>query len=184
MSAAVKAVATSSLFWPGAGGDVGRLGGKAASLVRLAEVGVVPPWFAIPADAFVASAEITAVVTRLGTGASGTYASVTAKYNLPFLEGLSVSGEFGHYWLGTTNLAIWSTVPPTNLPDYAYWNAGVSYTWKNLTADVRYHDTNLNKTQCSAITGPSNGVSGGVSKYCNAAFVATLSFSLQAKDIK
>jgi hypothetical protein len=33
-------------------------------------------------------------------------------------------------------------VPPTNLPDYTYWNAGVSYTWKNLTADVRYHDTN------------------------------------------
>ena len=27
--------------------------------------------------------------------------------------------------------------PPTNLPDYLYWNAGISYTYKNLTADVR-----------------------------------------------
>ena len=63
---------------------------------------------------------------------------MTAKYNLPFLEGLSVSGELGHYWLGTTNLAIWSTVPPTNLPDYNYWNAGVSYTWKNVTACLLY----------------------------------------------
>uniref|UniRef100_A0A9E8CJQ9 TorF family putative porin n=1 Tax=Bosea sp. NBC_00436 TaxID=2969620 RepID=A0A9E8CJQ9_9HYPH len=121
----------------------------------------------------------------LGTGASGTYASVTAKYSLPFLEGLSVSGEFGHYWLGTTNLAIWSTVPPTNLPDYNYWNAGVSYTWKNVTADVRYHDTDLSKNECFALTADPRGITSGSgrSKWCGATVVATLSFDITASSL-
>ncbi len=121
----------------------------------------------------------------LGTGASGTYASVTAKYSLPFLEGLSVSGEFGHYWLGTTNLAIWSTVPPTNLPDYNYWNAGVSYTWKNVTADLRYHDTDLSKSECFALTADSRGIAtgSGRSKWCGATVIATLSFDITASSV-
>lgn len=121
----------------------------------------------------------------LGTGASGTYASVTAKYNLSFLEGLSVSGELGHYWLGTTNLAIWSTVPATNLPDYTYWNAGVSYNWKSLTADLRYHDTTLSKTECFALTADPRGITTGSSrsKWCGAAVVATLSFDITASSV-
>ena len=121
----------------------------------------------------------------LGTGASGTYASVTAKYNLPFLEGLSVSGELGHYWLGTTNMAIWSTLPPTNLPDYSYWNAGMSYNWKNVTADIRYHDTTLSKTECFALTADPRGINlaTGRSKWCGAAVVATLSFDITASSI-
>lgn len=121
----------------------------------------------------------------LGTGASGTYASVTAKYTLPFLEGLSVSGEFGHYWLGTTNQAIWSTTPPTDLPDYLYWNAGVSYTYKNLTADLRYHDTNLSKTECFANTADPRGVltGSGRSKWCGPAVIASLSFDITASSV-
>ncbi|RDJ21799.1 hypothetical protein DWF00_25995 [Bosea caraganae] len=121
----------------------------------------------------------------LGTGAQGTYASVTAKYALPFLEGLSVSGEFGHYWLGTTNLAIWSTVPATDLPDYNYWNAGVSYTWKNLTADLRYHDTDLSKKECFLLTADPRGVNNGTasSKWCNPTVVATLSFDITASSL-
>lgn len=121
----------------------------------------------------------------LGTGASGTYASLTAKYTMPFLEGLAVSGELGYYWLGTTNLAIWSTVPPTNLPDYAYWNAGVSYTWKNVTADLRYHDTDLSKGDCFLLTADPRGITtgSGRSKWCGAAFVATLSFDITASSL-
>jgi uncharacterized protein (TIGR02001 family) len=121
----------------------------------------------------------------LGTGANGTYASVTAKYALPFLEGLSVSGELAHYWLGTTNLAIWSTVPPTNLPDYLYWNAGVSYTYKNLTADLRYHDTDLSKNECFLNTTDPRGIVTGTgrSKWCGPAVVATLSFDITASSV-
>jgi uncharacterized protein (TIGR02001 family) len=121
----------------------------------------------------------------LGTGATGTYGSVTAKYNLPFLEGLSVSGELGHYWLGTTNLAIWSTVPPTDLPDYTYWNAGLSYTYKNLTADLRYHDTSLSKSECFLLTADPRGITAGTgrSKWCNPTVVATLSFDITASSV-
>ena len=120
----------------------------------------------------------------LGLGANGTYASITAKYALPFLEGLSISGELGHYWLGTTNQAIWSSTPPTNLPDYTYWNAGISYTWKNLTADLRYHDTDLSKRQCFLNTGDPRGVLTGsnTSKWCGAAIVGTLSFDITASS--
>jgi uncharacterized protein (TIGR02001 family) len=119
----------------------------------------------------------------LGTGASGTYASVTAKYALPFLEGLSVSGEVGHYWLGTTNLAIWSTNPPTNLPDYTYWNIGAGVTYKAFTLDLRYHDTNLSGAQCALVSGdPRQVTNGGTSRWCGEAFIAKLSIDTTLAD--
>lgn len=136
-------------------------------------------------DAFTLGGNIFYAWDWLGTGATGTYASVTAKYNLPFLEGLAVSGEYGHYWLGTTNLAIWSTVPPTNLPDYSYWNAGLSFTWKNLTADIRYHDTSLSKRDCFALTADPGGIlsGSGRSKWCGPAVVGSLSFDITASSL-
>lgn len=109
----------------------------------------------------------------LGTGADGTYYAATAKVNMPFLEGLAVSGELGRYVLGTTSPQLGSI----RLPDYTYWNAGVSYTYKVFTLDLRYHDTNLSKTQCFTLTAdPAGIVSGnGRSKWCDPAFVASLS---------
>ncbi|MDB5545237.1 MAG: hypothetical protein JWO64_2386 [Hyphomicrobiales bacterium] len=114
----------------------------------------------------------------LDTGASGQYLAATLAWKLPM--DFALSGELGRQFLGTAD----TKHGGANLPDYTYWNVGASYTYKVATLDLRYHDTNLSKTQCAAITGPSNGVSGGASKYCNAAFVATLSFALTAKDIK
>jgi uncharacterized protein (TIGR02001 family) len=110
----------------------------------------------------------------LGTGAEATYVSGTAKYSLPFLDGLAVSGEFGRYMIGTTSPQLGSI----RLPDYNYWNAGVSYTYKVVTLDLRYHDTNLSKTECFALSGdPSGIVSGsGRSKWCNSTFIASLGF--------
>lgn len=124
----------------------------------------------------------------LGTGATGTYASGTVKYNLPFLEGLSVSGEFGRYWLGTTDINV-AFPTPIRLPDYNYWNVGLSYTYKNLTADVRYHDTNLSKRECFALTSDPRGINrgnaGGVfsSNWCNPTVVGSLSFDITASSL-
>jgi uncharacterized protein (TIGR02001 family) len=138
----------------------------------------------------------------LNTGADGTYLSGTAKYVMPatFLPsgvGMYVSGELGYYWLGTTDLAVSSTgfavyvnnagTGGIDLPSYAYWNAGIGFTYKVLTLDLRYHDTNLNKDECNALTGdPGANASGGVivgnstqfgsSNWCGSAFVAKLSF--------
>lgn len=108
----------------------------------------------------------------LHTGATGTYASVTAKYATPFIEGLAFSGELGHYFLGRTSFALGSI----DLQDYTYWNAGVSYTFKVFTVDLRYHDTNLSKADCFVITGdPSGFFNGGRSNWCGSAIIASIS---------
>lgn len=123
----------------------------------------------------------------LGSGAPGTYANLTAKYTLPdrflgFLPaGLAVSGEFGRYSLGTT-AAVYGSV---RLPDYNYWNAGLSYTYANTTLDLRYHDTDLNRRECFSLTTDPRGLATGSarSNWCGAAFVATLSFDVTASQL-
>jgi uncharacterized protein (TIGR02001 family) len=119
----------------------------------------------------------------LASGAPGTYVNATAKYTFPesFLPGFAISGEIGHYGLGRTDAYLGGL----DLKDYLYWNAGVSYTWKNITADLRYHDTDLNRADCFLnTTDPSGVFSGsGRSKWCDAAFVATLSIDVTASQL-
>ena len=119
----------------------------------------------------------------LDTGANGTYVSATAKWTLPM--DFALSGEFGRQYLGTTNWAHRDTVANkvVALPDYNYWNAGLSYSYKFATLDLRYHDTDLSKEKCSMITGTTNG-SSTQSKYCGTAVVGTISFALSGKDVK
>ena len=71
------------------------------------------------------------------------------------------------------------------LIDYTYWNAGVSYTWKNVTLDLRYHDTDLNKNACFINTTDPKGVFSGTgrSKWCSEAFIATLSVDFTASQL-
>jgi uncharacterized protein (TIGR02001 family) len=121
----------------------------------------------------------------LNTGASGTYLSGTAKVTLPY--DFSVSGELGRYFLGTTD----SFYGFAKLPDYTYWNIGLTYTYKVASLDLRYHDTNLSKTQCSLLTGnnssfapPGYGNGSDSSKWCSAAFIATLSFDITGANLK
>jgi uncharacterized protein (TIGR02001 family) len=126
----------------------------------------------------------------LKTGASGTYASVTAKYtgdpvklNLMGMNeiGWYVSGEVGHYFLGTTNLVPGVFVPAINLPDYSTWNAGLAFTYKVATLDLRYYDTDLSKVNCNVLTGDPTATlapAGLGSKWCGAAYVAAMKFDL------
>lgn len=116
----------------------------------------------------------------LGTGAKGTYYSGTLKYVTP-LEGLAVSGELGYYALGRTSAALGGV----NLKDYTYWNAGLAYTYKYATLDLRYHDTDLNKKNCFLNTGDPRGIysGSGASKWCGAAFIATLSLDLSLSGL-
>ena len=124
----------------------------------------------------------------LDTGAAGTYLSATAKWTLPM--DFALSGEFGHQSLGKTDGVHGNLDNPVkynfNMPDYNYWNAGLSYSYKFATLDLRYHGTDLSKKECALITGPTGatGVATSQSKYCGAAYVATLSFALSGKDLK
>jgi hypothetical protein len=92
-----------------------------------------------------------------------------------------ISGELGYYDLGTTSPQLGSV----RLVSYTYWNAGISCSWKNLTLDLRYHDTDLSKRECFVdTTDPAGIVSGsGQSRWCSAAFVATLAIDLQASKL-
>jgi Bacterial protein of unknown function (Gcw_chp) len=151
----------------------------------------------------------------LNSGAWGNYASGTAKFTAPTTwfgtsgVGLYVSGEFGRQWLGTsdsfygvTPTALFPAVPAgyaNGIPYKSYntWNAGLGFTWKVFTLDLRYSDTDMSKASCNAFTsdwattnGPllSNASSinpGGFgSKWCGAAGVAKLSVDTTLNALK
>jgi Bacterial protein of unknown function (Gcw_chp) len=142
-------------------------------------------------DRFAVGANVFYSPSWLNTGASGLFASVTAKLTMPTFQlnagmidqvGWYVSGELGRYWLGTADIypGVF-TVATANLPDYTTWNLGIAFTWKVATLDLRYHDTNLSRANCNALTGDPNATAAG-SKWCDATFIASLKFDLVASE--
>ncbi|MGY3448140.1 TorF family putative porin [Bradyrhizobium sp. USDA 4353] len=138
----------------------------------------------------------------LNSGAWGNYASITGKWTAPSTTfgssgvGMYVSGEFGRQWLGTSD-SFYGVVSPLGnfangikYADYNTWNIGVGFTYKVMTLDLRYSDTNLSKASCNAFTsdftaGGTTNVSpinpgGAGSKWCGATGIAKLSFDLTA----
>lgn len=113
-------------------------------------------------------------------GFDATYASLTSKYT--FGEtGFSVSGEYGRQYLGTT--AATSIFGKFSFPSYNTWNAGVSYAYKVFTVDARYFGSNLNKSQCYAVSSDPAGNVSGRSNWCGNRFMLTLSADLTLKDL-
>jgi hypothetical protein len=124
----------------------------------------------------------------LGTGAYGFYASGTAKVTMPTFNmylwngqkeiGWSISGEVGHYSLGTTD----PILGPVNLPDYWTWNVGATFTQGVFSVDFRYYDTDTSKEQCFVLTsdlrGAANGTSPGQSHWCSPTFIVATKFDL------
>jgi hypothetical protein len=124
----------------------------------------------------------------LGTGAFGFYASGTAKVTMPSFTlatfmgrkeiGWSISGEVGHYSLGTTDPILAST----NLPDYWTWNVGATFTQGVFSVDLRYYDTDLSKENCFVVTGDLRGLTGGSSPgqshWCSPTFIVATKFDL------
>jgi uncharacterized protein (TIGR02001 family) len=100
----------------------------------------------------------------LNLGAWGDYASITAKWTAPGTIfgtsgfGMYISGEFGRQWLGTSDAFYGVVSPLANFaagipePSYNTWNAGIGFTYKVFTLDLRYYDTNLSKASCNAFT--------------------------------
>jgi uncharacterized protein (TIGR02001 family) len=136
----------------------------------------------------------------LNTGASGTYASGTFKWVTPWKwgdVGVYISGELGHYWIGTMDFNPIAYAIPFDFPDYTTWNIGLAFTYKVFTLDLRYYDTDLSKTNCYLLTtdqtsnvgipggtGPFNNPFGARSKWCDPAFVAKLSFDMTLDSLK
>lgn len=139
----------------------------------------------------------------VNSGAPGTYASLTAKVRVPSPMlppdiGALVSGEVGHYWFGTTDSFYGVPAFPAGvkLPDYKTWNIGLSLTYKSLSLDLRYYDTNLSKANCNVLTGDHTATFGGagaittinpsglVSNWCSAALIAKLSFDTTLSTVR
>jgi len=112
------------------------------------------------------------------TGAWESYNSGTLKYAPD--SNWTVSGELGWQSFGTARPTADS--PAITLPDYAYWNFGVSYTYKNFTADLRYYDNTLSKQCCFLITGTGSAALG--SNGCSATIIGTLTWNLDVSSLR
>ena len=139
----------------------------------------------------------------LNSGADGTYLAGTAKFILPTVLpagiGWFISGDVGHWWLGTSDSFYGTGVgtPFANgIPykSYTNWDAGLAFTWKQFTLDLRYFDTNLNKGDCNAFTSAqtASGVTnvtainpgGAGTNWCGSTFIAKLSVDLTSVNLK
>ena len=96
-------------------------------------------------------------------GFSALYAEGNTTVALP--NNFSFSGALGYQTFATGTR-----------PDYLTWNAGLSYTWKSLTFDLRYWDTDLSNSEC-AITN-SNG------NACEARVVASVSLATSVSALR
>jgi hypothetical protein len=140
----------------------------------------------------------------LNSGAEGTYAATTAKYTVPNAPlpagvGVFISADLGHWFLGTSDSFYCTQVAglcggafPTGIPykSYTTWDAGLAFTYKVFTLDLRYFDTNMNKGDCNAFTSdhtasgiavtPINPFPDPGSSWCGASFIAKLSVDMTA----
>jgi uncharacterized protein (TIGR02001 family) len=110
--------------------------------------------------------------------ARGLYGSLTAAYTFwqkDDWKGVA-SGELGHWWLKDTGFlaaGVINGIGPVD-PDYTYWNAGLAFTYKTVTLDLRYHGTDQGRAGCASflLVGVGNPASG----WCKDAYIATLKF--------
>jgi len=132
----------------------------------------------------------------LNSGAWGVYTAGNVTYTfpsnmLPSGIGASLSGDLGYWDLGTSDAFYGVPAFPAGVPYTSYWSwdVGLSFTWKVLTLDLRYYDSNLSKAQCNVFTSAQNATfaAGNVSaqnpgglgtNWCGADFVAKLSASI------
>ena len=95
-------------------------------------------------------------------GIEGSHSSLFAtralpELNLPYDISSYVSGEVGHQW-----------VSDGFAPGYTFWNAGMGFSYKAATLDLRYTGSDLSDTECVAFIGQADS--------CGDRFLASLSF--------
>ena len=153
-------------------------------------------------DNFAFGAQIWGSPSVLNTGAPGIYytgnVTLTAPSTwLPNGFGAFISADVGYWQLVTSDAFYAVPAFPTGVPytSYLNWDAGLGFTWKVFTLDLRYYDTNLTKAQCNVFTSdqgatfaPGNVTAqnpGGLgSNWCGAAFIAKLSIATALSAFK
>jgi len=141
----------------------------------------------------------------VNTGAWGFFTTGNVTFTAPttwFTNGLGMyaSADLGYWDLGTSNVFYATGVAPfangVKYTSYTTWDLGLGFTYKVLTLDLRYYDTNLTKAQCNVFTSAQNATfspgnvtaqnpNGLGTNWCSAAFVAKLSASVDfASNLK
>lgn len=142
------------------------------------------------------------------TGAWGWYSTGNVTYTAPSSwfpanSGLGgyISGDLGYWALGTSSVFYGTGVAGspdefgTKYTSYWNWDAGFGWTYKAFTLDLRYYQSNLTKSECNAFTSASNSTfsasnitvqnpTGLGSNWCDAAFIAKLSFQTNLSGLK
>lgn len=130
------------------------------------------------------------------TGAWSWYAAAGLAYDIPaqFLSAdwsMSVSGAAGYSWFGKQSQALGGFA----LPAYFNWHAGITLTYKLVSLDLRYYDTDLTKENCFVFTGDPGATPGGnpnpitnpaglQSNWCSGTVAAKLSIALDSASLK
>ncbi len=105
-------------------------------------------------------------------GARGFYGALTASHTF-WSQGdwsAAVSGELGRWWIKDKPIFVTD-------PSYTYWNAGISWTYKAVTLDLRYHDSDLGAAGCA-------NFAGAPAQWCKSAFIASLKFDTSLSALK
>jgi hypothetical protein len=122
------------------------------------------------------------------------YSGGNAKLTLPG-SGFSLSGAFGHYFLGMGDATYGpSYIQPGvkgiqgfKLSSYNTWNIGASYKWNVVTFDVRYHDNTLTRRGCfTNVANPAGNFAAavwgqGYSDWCDARVVGSINVEFDSK---
>jgi len=147
-------------------------------------------------DALAIGAAVYYTPNILNYGGDATYYEFNAKYTIPsnyFAKnwGGYISGAWGHWSVeGGTFPNVNGTTALAPIPSYSTWNIGGGITYKVFTLDLRYSDTDLNKSaqpfpttssgSCQAFWNGGPGTSG----WCRGAFSAKLTFDVLASALK
>jgi len=118
------------------------------------------------------------------------YYEANFKYTIPssyFAKnwGGYVSGAYGRWDIeGGTQPTVNGVLATNAIPSYNTWNIGGGWTWKALTLDLRYSDTDLSSGSgagsCAAFWNGGTATGG----WCRAAFAAKLTFDVLASQLK
>jgi hypothetical protein len=124
-------------------------------------------------------------------------------------SGFSISGAFGHYYLGMANTSYGASfVDPDyvnfatggwgakgfKFASYNTWNIGAAYNWNMVTLDLRYYDSSMSKAACYINSSDPSGNYLNVltaattlrssSGWCGSRFLATLSVDFTSATFK
>ncbi len=128
-----------------------------------------------------------------GYEAHALYSGGNARLSLPG-AGVSLSGAFGHYFLGMGSATYGPTyiqpgikgIQGFKLSTYNTWNIGASYDWNGAVFDIRYWDTNLTQRGCFVnVANPAGNYSAALwgnpySNWCEARVVGSIKINLGA----